>query len=73
MKTVVEKNPLFEALSAEEAANVNGAWGGYYYYPCYSPSYYGGGYGGYGGGYGGSYSGSSSVTQTTNVNVLIED
>lgn len=69
MKTVVEQKPLFETLSAEESANVNGAcW--YYSSPCANPCWSSGGWSGGGGGWSG---GSSSVTQTTNVNVVIDD
>jgi hypothetical protein len=71
MQTVAQ-NTLFTDISSEEAANINGAYGYYYYYPdyyCY-PVYYRS----YAPSYGGGSSGSnSSVTQTTNVNVLIED
>ncbi|PZV06990.1 MAG: hypothetical protein DCF22_22780 [Leptolyngbya sp.] len=67
MKTVVEQKPLFEALSAEEAANVNGAcW--YYSNPCVNPCWSSGGWSG-----GGWSGGSSSITQTTNVNIVIDD
>lgn len=70
MKTVVEQKPLFETLSAEESANVNGAchYWNHCANPCYSSGWGGGGWGG--GSWGGS---SSAVTQTTNVNVLIND
>lgn len=79
---------LFVELTADESATVNGAHRNYYYAPrSYAPCSYGRGYGGYGGGYGGygggyhgggyggGYGGGSgsSVTQTTNVNVVIED
>lgn len=75
---------LFVELTADESATVNGAHRYYYAPRYYSPCGYGGGYGGYGGGYGGygygggygggyGYGSSSSVTQTTNVNVVIED
>ena len=67
MKTVVEQKPLFETLSAEESANVNGAcW--CYSSPCANPCWSSGGWSG-----GGWSGGSSSVTQTTNVNVVIDD
>ncbi len=72
MKTVVEQKPLFETLSAEESANVNGACG-YYSSPCINPCYSSGSWGGGGWGGGGWSGGSSSVTQTTNVNVVIDD
>ncbi|HIK30124.1 MAG TPA: hypothetical protein IGS17_15225 [Oscillatoriales cyanobacterium M59_W2019_021] len=72
---------LFVELSADESATVNGAHRYYYapryYSPCryggYGGGYYGGGYGYGGGGYGGGYGSGGSVTQTTNVNVVIED
>lgn len=74
---------LFVELTADESATVNGAHRYYYapryYSPCgyggyggYGGGYYGGGYGYGGGGYGGGGYG-GSVTQTTNVNVVIED
>ena len=57
------KNNLFTDLSAQEASTINGAsrWG--YYYPvyyCYPVSSWGG-------------SGGSSVNQTVNVTVKIDD
>jgi hypothetical protein len=64
---------LFVELTADESATVNGAHRYYYAPRYYSPCGYGGGYGGYGGGYGYGGGSSSSVTQTTNVNVVIED
>ncbi|MGB5896921.1 MAG: hypothetical protein WBD58_12510 [Geitlerinemataceae cyanobacterium] len=77
------QNQLFVELTADESATVNGAHRYYYAPRSYSPCGYGGGYGGYrggygyGGGYGGGsgygYGSGSSVTQTTNVNVVIED
>lgn len=68
-----ERTSLFTDLTEQESETVSGAYyGGYYYYPSYySPCYYYGGYGGYGGSSGGY--GGGSVTQTTNVNVVIED
>jgi hypothetical protein len=69
---------LFTELTSEESATVNGACQYYYHNPyAYNPYYegaYQAGYGaGYGSGYGYGYSQASSVTQTTNVNVVIED
>lgn len=66
---------LFTDLTPEQASNINGAYGYYPTYYCYPASYYGGGYSNYGyGGYGGGYGGySSSVNQSVNVNVQIED
>lgn len=67
---------LFVELTADESATVNGAHRYYYAPRYYSPCRYGyGGYSGgyYGGGNGGGYGNGGSVTQTTNVNVVIED
>lgn len=68
------QNKLFVDLTAEESATVNGAY--YYHNPyAFNPVYYDGyqaGYGmGYGMGYG--YGQASATTQTTNVNIIIED
>lgn len=71
MKTVVAQKPLFETLSAEEAANVNGAC--WYSNHCVNPCWSSGGWSSGGWSGGGWSGGSSSVTQTTNVNVLIND
>uniref|UniRef100_A0A832H898 Uncharacterized protein n=1 Tax=Oscillatoriales cyanobacterium SpSt-402 TaxID=2282168 RepID=A0A832H898_9CYAN len=73
----VTQNQLFTELSSEEAANVNGASGFYYWRPVYrcQPVHWGssgGSWGSSGGSWGGS-SGGSSVNQTVNVNVVIED
>jgi hypothetical protein len=71
MKTIAKQQNLFETLSSEEAANVNGAWGRHYYFhPCSTPVWHSGWHGGW---HGGSQASNSSVTQTTNVNILIED
>lgn len=69
-------NSLFTSLTAEEASNINGAC--YYYWnPCRSTCWSSGGSwggGSWGGGSGGWSGGSSSsVNQTVNVNVLVED
>ena len=61
--TTAKSGSLFTNLSAQEAANINGAW---YYSPvyyCYPVSSWGGSSG----------SSGSSVNQSVNVNVLIED
>ncbi len=62
--TTAKSGSLFTNLSTQEAANINGAWG--YYSPvyyCYPVSSWGGSSG----------SSGSSVTQSVNVNVRIED
>ncbi|MGB3559891.1 MAG: hypothetical protein WBD58_12520 [Geitlerinemataceae cyanobacterium] len=64
------QDSLFVELTAEESATVNGAY--YYHNPCaFNPVYYDGYQAGYGMGYG--YGQASSTTQTTNVNITIED
>lgn len=63
----VKRSSLFTDLSSQEAATVRGAWGHYYSSPvyfCYPVSS--------GGSWGGGSSG-SSVSQSVNVNVYIED
>ncbi|EKQ70890.1 hypothetical protein OsccyDRAFT_1198 [Leptolyngbyaceae cyanobacterium JSC-12] len=59
----VTQNQLFTELSSEEAANITGASGFYYWHPVYRchPVHWGGS------------SGWSSVNQTVNVNVVIDD
>lgn len=64
------QDQLFVELTAEESATVNGAY--YYHNPyAFNPVYYDGYRAGYGSGY--SYGQASSIVQTTNVNVIIED
>jgi hypothetical protein len=70
----IEKSALFTELTVEESAEINGACR-YFHNPCWNPCWSpcSSGWGGGSGGYGYGYSGSSAVTQTTNVNVLIDD
>ncbi|MDX2232827.1 MAG: hypothetical protein NW220_24565 [Leptolyngbyaceae cyanobacterium bins.349] len=62
----VKRSSLFTDLSAQEASSINGAWSHYYSAPtfyCYPVSSWGGS----------SWSSGSSVNQTVNVNVKIDD
>lgn len=73
MESLMQTNSqdrLFVDLTAEESATVNGAY--YYHNPyAFNPVYYDGYMAGYGIGYGQGQA--SSIVQTTNVNVIIED
>jgi hypothetical protein len=75
MESIMQANSeikLFVELTADESANVNGAY--YYHNPyAYNPVYYDGYWAGYGAVYGLGYGQGSSIVQTTNVNVVIED
>ncbi len=64
---MLKQSAVFTEISAEEAANINGAWGGHYYHRpiyCYYPVYPSGG--------SGSSSSSPNVNQSVNVNVVID-
>ncbi|MDX2242309.1 MAG: hypothetical protein NW224_16615 [Leptolyngbyaceae cyanobacterium bins.302] len=62
----VKRSSLFTDLSSQESATVRGAWGRHYYSPVYYcyPVSSGGSWGG---------SSGSSVSQSVNVNVYIDD